>query len=80
MSNQQFKVLYNGQEVAVTCVGDRSYYVQISYKPLKLEHKLNENGEHEWVDLDSNVETNLSKHIGSLIHEQRGVENDNVHH
>jgi hypothetical protein len=66
--NKQFSIIYNGQDVAVTCLGNRTYYVQITYKPLRIACK-HENGIARWIDLETNVESNLSQHIGRLITE-----------
>jgi hypothetical protein len=67
MSNPQFQVYYNGQPVAVTSLGNNSYLIQISYKPLRIQLKKNDDGSETWVNQEDGLECYLSSEFGSLI-------------
>jgi hypothetical protein len=67
MSNDQFSVFYNGHPVAVTNLGNDSYLVQVTYKPLQIQLKKNNEDRESWVETESQLETYVSKEIGNLI-------------
>ena len=67
MSNLQFPVLYNGRPVEITAVGEEIFLVQISYKPLRIQRMISDEGNEYWIEVDSNRESLLSKEIGKLI-------------
>jgi hypothetical protein len=67
MNNPQFSVSYNGHPVAVTVLGNDTYMVQVSYKPVELQLRKNDDGTENWIEADSKQETFLTKEIGNLI-------------
>ena len=69
MSNFQFEVYYNGHPVAVTSIGNNTFLVQISYKPLQLQLQKDDSGE-RWIDVTTKQETNITQELGWLIREQ----------
>ena len=44
--------------------------VQITYKPVYLELKTDNNGIDHWIEKDTNQETQLAKELGRLIKKQ----------
>jgi hypothetical protein len=67
MENEQFSIMYNGQPVAVTVLGNNSFMVQITYRPLRIRLHTNVDGAEYWVDEESNQVSRLSKELGNLI-------------
>ncbi len=67
MNNPQFSVPYNGHPVAVTILDNDIYMVQVTYKPLKVQFKKNDDGTENWIELESQQETFLTNEIGRLI-------------
>jgi hypothetical protein len=67
--NNQFSVSYNGHPVAVTVLDNEVYVVQISYKPNHLQLRKDNEGCEYWVDMETNMETAMSKQMGYLISE-----------
>jgi hypothetical protein len=74
MSNYQFEVYYNGNPVEVTSVGNNTYLVQITYKPMQLQLQKSDSGDERWIDLSTNLETSVTKQLGGLIQEHLAVE------
>lgn len=66
MSNQQFTVSFNGHPVAVTALENDVYLAQVTYKPVKIQLK-NNHGQEQWLDLESQQETHVSRELGKLI-------------
>lgn len=67
MNNSAFSVLYNGHPVAVSVLPDDSYVAQVSYKPLRIQLKKNNDGTESWVDSETQQTTFVSNEIGKLI-------------
>jgi hypothetical protein len=70
MINQQLIVSNNGKDIAITCLGNDAYFLQISYKPLKIQRRMDGEGSEKWIDIESNLETPLAKEMGRLITHQ----------
>ena len=66
MQSNQFSVSYNGHPVAITILDDDKYLVQVTYKPIVIQSQ-EINGRHQWVDVESQLETYVSREIGKLI-------------
>lgn len=66
MQSNQFSVSYNGHPVAITVLDDDQYLVQVTYKPIIIKCQ-GTNGGHQWVDVESQLETYVSREIGKLI-------------
>jgi len=67
MNNPQFSVMYNGHPVAVTILDKDNYVVQVTYKPLQIEFRRNNDGTANWVEAETKQETYLTSEIGKLI-------------
>ena len=74
MGNFQFEIYLNGHPVEVTAIGNNTFLVQITYKPLQLQLQRNDAGEERWIDLSTNQETSVTQELGWLIREQVAVE------
>lgn len=74
MSNPQFSVSYNGHPTAVTVLGDGTYIVQVSYKPLHIQSKKNNDGTESWIEVESRQETFVTREVGRLISQHYAVE------
>ena len=67
MSNPQFEVYHNGHPVAVTVLGDNTYLIQVSYKPLRIQLKHDGDGSERWINQEDGLECYLSVEFGKLI-------------
>ncbi len=67
MQKKSFNINFNGRNIAVNCVNNDTYAVQISYKTLYLQLISDENGVKRWRDVEMKNETMLAKEIGGLI-------------
>lgn len=74
MNNPQFSVLYNGHPVAVTILDGELYMVQVTYKPMQIQLKKNFDGSANWVEVETQQETYLTREIGKLIAEHYSME------
>ena len=66
MHSNQFSVSYDGRPVAITALDDEKYLVQVTYKPIIIQYK-EIHGHPQWVDVESQLETYVSREIGKLI-------------
>lgn len=69
MNNRQFSVSYNGHPVAVTMLDNDIYIVQVTYKPLKIQLKKNNDGSESWVEVETQQQTFVTNEIGRKISE-----------
>jgi len=67
MSNNSFSVLYNGHPVVITPLDNNIYRVQVTYKPANIEMVEDADGSPKWVEVESKLETDLTKEVGRLI-------------
>ena len=67
MNNPQFSVSYNGHPVAITVIDADTYIAQVTYKPMHLQLKKNNDGTKKWIDVDSQQETYVTSELGKLI-------------
>ena len=74
MSNFQFDIYYNGHPVEVTSIGNNTFLVQITYKPLQLQLQKSDSGMERWIDMSINQETSVTRQLGERIKEQIAVE------
>ena len=69
MSKEDFTIQYNGRRA--DCMRDGSHFmVQITYKPVYLELKTDNNGVDHWIETETNKESELAKELGRLIRNQ----------
>ena len=69
MEKKDFSILYNGRKADCVSFGD-TFMVQITYKPIYIELKKEDDGTEHWLERDTCRETDLSKELGQLIREQ----------
>lgn len=67
MKNPQFSVSYNGHPVSVTMLDNDTYTVQVTYKPLHIQLQKNNDGTENWVEVETQQATYVTKEIGRLI-------------
>ena len=67
MGSNQFSVLYNGHPVVITPLEDNIYRVQVTYKPVNIEMVRDTDGGTKWVEVETKLETPLTKEVGRLI-------------
>jgi hypothetical protein len=68
--NKDFTLNYNGRKTECRSLGDHSFMVQITYKPVYLSWHLDDDGIEHWIEKESNKETSLSQELGKLIRDQ----------
>ncbi len=73
MNNYQFEIYHNGHPVEVASIGNNTYLVQITYKPLQLQLQKSDSCNERWVDVSTGLETSVTKQLGSLIKEHLEV-------
>ena len=69
MSNPQFSVVFNGHPVSVTALENETFMAQVTYKPVTIQLKNNNDGQEQWVDMETQQETYVSAELGKLIAE-----------
>ena len=67
MSNPQFTIPYNGDNVEVTALNDASFLIQVTYKPFVIKQTTSDDGNSVWIDGETNVKSPLAAELGGLI-------------
>ena len=67
MSNHQFTIPYNGDNVEVTALNDATFLVQVTYKPFMIQQSSTDDGSSIWVDAETKVKSPLAAELGNLI-------------
>jgi hypothetical protein len=65
--NEQFSVMYNGHATTITVLDHCNYLAQITYKPIHIQVKKDDDGMEHWVEKDSQQSSYVTNELGKLI-------------